>query len=107
MELPKLRFTNNEVVKKQFGTDSDVLEKNSPVNFAKEINIPVLLIHGDKDRVVDVKHSRDMYEELQDYKKEVEYIELENGNHHMEIEAHRMKVLTSFDAFLQKHIGAD
>ena len=101
------RFTNNEVVKKQFGTDSDVLEKNSPVNFAKEINIPVLLIHGDKDRVVDVKHSRDMYEELQDYKKEVEYIELENGNHHMEIEAHRMKVLTSFDAFLQKHIGAD
>ena len=101
------RFTNNEVVKKQFGTDSDVLEKNSPVNFAKEINIPVLLIHGDKDRVVDVKHSRDMYEELQDYKKEVEYIELENGNHHMEIEAHRMKVLTAFDAFLQKHIGTN
>jgi dipeptidyl aminopeptidase/acylaminoacyl peptidase len=101
------RFTNNEVVKKQFGTDSDVLERNSPVNFAKNINIPVLLIHGDKDRVVDVRHSRDMYEELQDYKKEVEYIELENGNHHMEIEAHRMTVLTSLEAFLQKQIGAD
>jgi len=101
------RFTNNEVVKKQFGTDSDVLEENSPVNFAKDINIPVLLIHGDKDRVVDVRHSRDMYEELQDYKKEVEYIELENGNHHMEIEAHRMKVLTSLETFLQKNIGAE
>ena len=101
------RFTNNEVVKKQFGTDSDMLERNSPVNFAKDINIPVLLIHGDKDRVVDVRHSRDMYEELQDYKKEVEYIELENGNHHMEIEAHRMTVLTSLEAFLQKHIGVD
>ena len=101
------RFTNNEVVKKQFGTDSDVLEQNSPVNFAKDINIPVLLIHGDKDRVVDVRHSRDMYEELKDYKKEVEYIELENGNHYMEIEAHRMKVLTSLEAFLQKNIGAD
>ena len=48
-----------------------------------------------------------MYEELQDYKKEVEYIELENGNHHMEIEAHRMTVLTSLEAFLQKHIGVD
>jgi len=101
------RFTNNEVVKKQFGTDSDVLEENSPVNFAKDINIPVLLIHGDKDRVVDVRHSRDMYEELQNYKKEVEYIELENGNHHMEIEAHRMKVLTSLETFLQKNIGAE
>lgn len=101
------RFTNNEVVKKQFGTDTDVLEQNSPVNFAKKINIPVLLIHGDKDRVVDVSHSREMYEELKDYKKEVEYIELENGNHHMEIEAHRMTVLTSLEAFLNKHIGAD
>ena len=101
------RFTNNEVVKKQFGTDSDLLEQNSPVNFAKDINIPVLLIHGDKDRVVDVRHSRDMYEELQDNKKEVEYIELENGNHHMEIEAHRLKVLTSLEAFLQRNMGED
>jgi len=101
------RFTNNDVVKKQFGTDEDRLEKNSPVNFAKDINIPVLLIHGDKDRVVDVTHSRDMYDELKDYDKEVEYIELKNGNHYMEIEAHRMKVLTTFEAFLQKHIGAD
>jgi dipeptidyl aminopeptidase/acylaminoacyl peptidase len=101
------RFTNNEVVKKQFGTDEDILEKNSPVNFSKDINIPVLLIHGDKDRVVDVRHSRDMYEALKDYKKEIEYIELENGNHYMEIEAHRMTVLTSLEAFLQRHIGTD
>jgi dipeptidyl aminopeptidase/acylaminoacyl peptidase len=105
--LKARRFTNNEVVKKQFGTDTNTLEKNSPVNFAKDINIPVLLIHGDKDRVVDVRHSRDMYESLKVNGKEVEYIELENGNHHMEIEAHRIKVLTSLEAFLHKHIGAE
>ncbi|MBL4817016.1 MAG: S9 family peptidase [Shewanella sp.] len=101
------RFTNYKVVKKQIGDDSDRLEQNSPVNFAKEINIPLLLIHGDKDRVVDVYHSREMFEELEDLGKQVEYIELENGNHHLEIEANRLKTLNAFDAFLSKHLQAD
>ncbi|NQY65888.1 MAG: S9 family peptidase, partial [Alteromonadaceae bacterium] len=98
------RFTNYKVVQKQIGSDSDLLEQNSPVNFAKEINIPVLLIHGDKDRVVDVQHSRDMHEELMDHNKNVEYIELENGNHHLGIEANRLKALEAFDKFLKKHL---
>ena len=98
------RFTNYSVVKKQLGNDSNRLEQQSPVNFAEKVNIPVLLIHGDKDRVVNVQHSRMMYEELQDYKKDVKYIELENGNHYLQIEAHRVKTLASFEQFLQKHL---
>ncbi|QYJ82009.1 alpha/beta hydrolase family protein [Shewanella aegiceratis] len=98
------RFTNYKVVKKQIGSDSDLLEQNSPINFAKQINIPVLLIHGDKDRVVDVYHSREMFDELQDEGKEVEYIELENGNHYLEIEENRLKTLSAFEAFLHKHL---
>lgn len=97
-------FTNYDVVKKQIGDDSDMLELNSPVNFAKEINIPLLLIHGDKDRVVDVYHSREMFEELEDLGKQVEYIELENGNHHLEIEENRMKTLNAFEHFLKQHL---
>jgi dipeptidyl aminopeptidase/acylaminoacyl peptidase len=98
------KFTNYKVVKKQIGDDYDKLEQQSPVNFAEEINIPVLLIHGDKDRVVDVQHSKAMHEELLDYDKIVEYVELENGNHHLEIEENRIKTLTSFEQFLQKHL---
>lgn len=100
-------FTNYKVVKKQIGDDSDILEQNSPVNFAKEVNIPLLLIHGDKDRVVDVYHSREMFEELKDHGKQVEYIELKNGNHHLEIEQNRLKTLNAFDEFLSKHLQAD
>ena len=99
------RFTNYKVVKKQIGDDSDILEQNSPVNFAKEINIPMLLIHGDKDRVVDVYHSREMFEELEDLGKVVEYIELENGNHYLEIEKNRLKTLNAFDKFLTQHLN--
>ncbi|ACA84826.1 alpha/beta hydrolase family protein [Shewanella woodyi] len=99
------RFTNYKVVKKQIGDDSDMLEQKSPVNFAKEINIPLLLIHGDKDRVVDVYHSREMFEELEDLGKVVEYIELENGNHYLEIEKNRLKTLNAFDKFLTQHLN--
>ena len=98
------RFTNSKVVKKQIGDDSDKLEQQSPVNFAEKVNIPVLLIHGDKDRVVNVKHSRMMYEELQDEDKDVQYVELKNGNHYLEIEENRIKTLATFEKFLAKHL---
>jgi dipeptidyl aminopeptidase/acylaminoacyl peptidase len=98
------RFTNHKVVKKQIGDDYDKLEQQSPVNFAAKINIPVLLIHGDKDRIVDVKQSQIMHEELLDHDKSVEYIELENGNHHLGIEKNRIKTLSSFEQFLEKHL---
>ncbi len=99
------RFNNYKVVKKQIGTRSDLLEERSPINFAAQINIPVMLIHGHKDRIVDVHHSREMYQELLQNNKVVEYIELENGNHYMEIEANRLQVLTSFDKFLSRHLN--
>lgn len=98
------KFTNYEIVKKQIGDDYDALEQQSPVNFAEKIDIPVLLIHGDKDRIVDVKQSKLMYEELLDYNKNVEYIELKNGNHHLGIEENRIKTLSSFEQFLQKNL---
>jgi len=98
------RFTNYDVVKKQIGSDNDFLEEKSPVNFAEKINIPVMLIHGDKDHVVDVRHSRRMFDELKDNNKSVEYIELKNGNHYLGIEKNRLKVLGSFERFLKENL---
>ena len=97
-------FTNYDVVKKQIGTDDDKLEKQSPINYAEQINIPILLMHGEKDRVVDVKHSRNMYNELKEFDKTVEYIELPAGNHHLEIEKNRLDVLRTLEKFLHTHL---
>lgn len=99
------RFKNYKVVKKQIGSDSDHLEKNSPINFVQDIKIPLLLIHGEDDRVVDVEHSRNMFEELKDLDSEVEYIELPKGNHYLEIEANRLKTLTAMEDFLARHLN--
>ena len=98
------KFSNYKVVKKQIGSDSDKLEQISPINFTDDINIPVLLIHGENDRVVDVVHSREMFEELTDSKKEVDYIELKNGNHFLAIEDNRIKTLSAIESFLANHL---
>lgn len=98
------RFTNNEVVKKQFGTDDDKLESASPVNFAKKINIPILLIHGTDDRVVPVRHSRDMASELEDYDKNVRYVEIDDANHHLSVQKHRIQTLEEMLNFFDEHL---
>ena len=55
---------------------------------------------------MDVSHSKKMYKALQRHNKQVEYIELKNGTHHMEIEKNRIAVLEAFDRFLNRHIAA-
>jgi len=98
------KFTNNDIVKKQFGTDSDKLEAVSPVNFAEKIKIPVLLIHGTDDKVVPVRHSQDMAEELEDYDKDVRYVEIEGGDHNLSVQKHRVKTLEEMLIFFDKHL---
>lgn len=97
-------FTNKEVVRKQIGTDSDKLESTSPVNFAKQITIPILLIHGTDDKVVPVKHSREMADELEYYDKDVRYVEIEDANHHLSVQAHRMQTLEEMVKFFDQHL---
>jgi dipeptidyl aminopeptidase/acylaminoacyl peptidase len=98
------KFTNYDIVKKQIGSDATYRKNRSPVNHAENIDIPMMLIHGESDLIVHVDQSRRMFKALQKYNKPVEYIELENGDHFMSIEGNRLKVLTSFERFLNEHI---
>jgi dipeptidyl aminopeptidase/acylaminoacyl peptidase len=98
-------FTNTKFVQKQIGTSSSDLKARSPYYHAKKIKIPMLLIHGEKDLVVDVKQSRMMVEELEDYDKSVEYIELENGDHYLSLQRNRHIAFRAMDAFLKKHLN--
>ena len=67
-------------MKKQIGEDQDDRERRSPINFVENIKTPILLIHGEEDRVVHVEQSRNMAEELEDHDKVFEYVELPFGN---------------------------
>lgn len=102
-------FLNKKFVRKQIGEDDDDLEARSPYHQAKKIKIPILLLHGEKDRIVDVRQSREMADELEDLGKDVTYVELENGDHYLSIQRNRHRVFQEMDAFLKKHLtsGSD
>lgn len=99
------RYTNSKFVKNQIGDDYSDLETRSPYYQAEKVKIPMLFLHGEDDRVVDVEQSRLMVDELQDLDKPVEYIELENGDHYLSIQRNRHAAFKAMDVFLKTHLG--
>ncbi|KUM54926.1 alpha/beta hydrolase family protein [Rheinheimera sp. EpRS3] len=97
-------FTNYEIVKKQIGDNFDLLEQRSPLTHADKVQVPVLLIHGTKDRSVPVKQSTAMFRALKNKKKSVEYIELEDGDHYLSTNSHRLETFKAMDRFLKSHL---
>lgn len=59
------------------------LKARSPVNQIANINIPVLLIHGEDDRRVPVRQSRNLYAGLTKAGKSVDYLELAGTDHNL------------------------
>ena len=98
-------FISYQVAKKMIGDDRAELKRRSPTQLAEQINIPVLLVHGDKDRVVDAKHSRKMARALKRANKPHSYLELENGTHYLTNEENRMAFFYAMDEFLDAHLG--
>jgi len=98
-------YQSYEIVKKQFGTNFSEQRSRSPAYNANAINIPILLIHGDKDRVVDSDHSKKMVKALREANKDVTYVELENGTHYLNNGDNRVSAFTSMDAFLSQHLS--
>jgi dipeptidyl aminopeptidase/acylaminoacyl peptidase len=97
-------FLNNEFVKNQIGDDFDDLEARSPYYNAEGIKTPILLVHGEEDRVVRVRQSRFMADELGDLDKTYNFVELENGDHYLSIQRNRHRFFQEMDAFLDKYL---
>lgn len=79
----------------------------SPVHFAAQFSTPILLVHGKKDRRVQVGQSREMAEKMKAAGKvegrDYIYIEQPLGDHHFSRQADRLDFLKRLDAFLAEH----
>ncbi len=53
----------------------------SPLDQVEKVNVPILVIHGDIDGRVPIKHSRQFVDELKKYNKDYKYIELKDADH--------------------------
>lgn len=56
----------------------------SPVDHVDKVNIPILVVHGDIDIRVPIKHSEDFVEKLVEYNKQHKYVELEDADHFLD-----------------------
>ncbi|MDN4502386.1 YqiA/YcfP family alpha/beta fold hydrolase [Alteromonadaceae bacterium BrNp21-10] len=84
--------------------DEDHLAQISPINHVAKVKAAVLLIHGQYDEVVPIKQSRNMYDELDDADKDVTFLQLDKGDHHLSGAANRMQAMRAIDQFLKKHM---
>ena len=81
-------------------------DQSSPLNRVNDIDIPLLIVHGDVDDRVPIGHSRSLVAALKKRNKPHTYIELANGDHFLSLQSHREAFLAAVKDFLAEHIGA-
>jgi dipeptidyl aminopeptidase/acylaminoacyl peptidase len=79
----------------------------SPINHADRTSIPILVIHGKKDRRVPFAQSKNYVDKLKKAGKQVEFVIQPEGDHHFSREEDRLTFLTQMEAFLDKHNPAN
>jgi dipeptidyl aminopeptidase/acylaminoacyl peptidase len=79
----------------------------SPAALASRVEIPVLLIHGKDDVVVNYEQSTLMADALRAAGKPVEFVTLDGEDHWLSRSETRLKMLESTVAFLEKHNPPD
>jgi dipeptidyl aminopeptidase/acylaminoacyl peptidase len=94
----------SRLVKHQIGSDADDLEARSPYYQVDKVKIPLLIVHGEDDAIVDVEQSRMLAGALKDLAKQSEYIELANGDHHLSIQRNRHTLFKAMDRFLKQQL---
>ncbi|WP_260484298.1 alpha/beta hydrolase family protein [Sphingomicrobium flavum] len=97
-------FSNEALVKEMIGR-GDQQTAGSPLRRIGDIKAPVLLVHGDMDTNVRIRHSDKMADALKGAGKEVQYLRYEDLDHQLGSSSARMEMLKAADRLLSKTIG--
>jgi dipeptidyl aminopeptidase/acylaminoacyl peptidase len=95
------RYWSNHALAAKYIGSGPHLREGSPALNAARINVPVLLIHGDYDRNVNVAHSRRMEDRLRDAGKNVQLVVYPRLDHSLEDSQARADMLRKSDQFLR------
>jgi dipeptidyl aminopeptidase/acylaminoacyl peptidase len=97
---------DEELRRQQIGTDPGKLKRDSPLQNAASVSIPVLLVHGSKDWQVQEDQSKAMAKALERNKKAHELVLIKGANHELERQSDRVTLLKEVEAFLATNLGA-
>lgn len=88
--------------------DRKMLKNNSPVNLVANLTAPLLIIHGEKDRVVNIRQSEKIAKKLAKEKPDLsEFVTLPNGDHFLSGYDNRITFAKKVTEFLQTHLGPE
>lgn len=100
------RYLGGKLVSEnQIGDNSKDLKARSPISQVEKIKTPLLIMHGDQDLSVRVEQSREFVDELEDENKVFKYVEFEDGDHYLSIQANRRLFFEELDTFLTRYLG--
>lgn len=94
-----------ESVTAQGKASRNELLKISPAGNADKIKIPVLLLHSNKDRSVNINQSKVMALHMKKSNKDVKMITLKGDGHQILLQENRTKMLDESIKFINAHIG--
>ena len=97
-------YTNSLIVSDEVGSGPHVAEA-SPLRRADAIQAPVLLIHGDMDFNVNVRHSKQMAAALKSAGKRVDYLEFKGLDHQLDDSDVRVLMLAKMGKLLDDTIS--
>jgi dipeptidyl aminopeptidase/acylaminoacyl peptidase len=89
------------------GPNDPAADAISPIKHLDAITVPVLLIHGKDDTVVDFEQSQVMYDALRKRNKDVQLVVLKNEDHWLSRSETRLQMLETSVAFLRAHNPPD
>ena len=85
--------------------DQNTLKEVSPYFSADKIKAPVLLIHGEDDKVVEFSQSKLMEKAIKKQKGQVKLIKLKNDDHYLQDSKTRIQALNEMVKFVESNIG--
>lgn len=100
-------FAYWNLIKQEIGTDDGKLQEASPLTHAGDVNIPIMLIHGDQDYTVKVDESRLMDEALAKSDKPHELVIIKGADHYFREDVYLKQMFTAMDGFLAKNLAAN
>ena len=86
------------------GASPELISSTSPLQNVAAVRAPVLLIHGDRDHVVEIEQSEKMAAALKAASKPVEFLTIKGDDHGLAQSANRVQLLQALEAFLAKNL---
>lgn len=100
----RVNYFGYKVYENYVESDEWTLEEASPINNIDKYDIPVLLLHGEQDKVVREGQSKSFYRKMRRAKKDIKYVKLKDGDHFLSKQENRVRFLKEVGEFLKKHL---